>query len=189
MKRNVFAATIFLFALLLTGCLSVFEPVPTSTPPPTAIPLPTLAPTQAQVATLPLSTEESQLASVCSVDPLIASCAVPKVEERDKYCVEKLPYVQFAMAPGVTFESLDPTLKCADQGLRGGEQVIACTGQPLIAYELKICNAACNASALQVDPARCADGFGYSPEAGCCWPMPTDDAGCVIVQVNISACR
>jgi len=189
MKQKTFIA-VLLLALVLSGCqFSVFEPVPTSTlPPPTALPASTQAPTQEPLQTLAIPTD-SPLASVCSVDPLISTCAVPKVEERDKYCVEKLPYVQFAMAPGVTFEPLSPELKCNDQGIRGGEQVIACTGQTLIAYDLKICNSACKGSSLVADPSKCADGFGFSPDAGCCWPMPTDDQGCVIVKANIGACR
>ena len=187
MKRHTFPAIFLILSILLTGCgLNVFESVPTATSAPTAIPLPTnLPPTDAPA---PLGPGPTQSVPLCTVDPLISSCAVPKVEERDKYCVEKLPYVQFAMAPGVTFESLDPTLKCNDQGLRGGEQVIACTGQPLIAYDLKICNAACSPNALVAD-ARCPENYGFSADAGCCYPMPADDAGCVIVKVNISACR
>ncbi|MEW5938983.1 MAG: hypothetical protein AB1750_04925 [Chloroflexota bacterium] len=186
MKRYAFIATFLVLSVLLAGCLQIFVPAPTATLPPTAIPPATLAPTQTLQVLLPTDT---QLAPVCAVDPLLAACAVPQVEERAKYCAEKLPYVQFAMAPGVTFEPLDPALRCTDEGIRGGEQVITCTGQPLIAYDLKICNAACNPSALTVDPSKCAEGFGYSPEAGCCWPLPTDDQGCVIVKVNVGACR
>ncbi len=186
MKHYSFAIALVALSILLTGCLQVFEPVATATPPPTAIALPTQVPPTQPILLEPTAT---QFAAVCSVDPLIASCALPEVEERAKYCVEKHPYVQFAMAPGVTFESLDPALKCADQGIRGGEQMIACTGETLIAYDMKVCNAACNPSALQADPTKCAEGYGYSPEAACCWPMPADDAGCVLVRVNVGACR
>jgi hypothetical protein len=133
---------------------------------------------------------QTQPAQLCAVDPLVTSCAAPKVEERAKYCFEKLPYTQFAMAPGVTFEPVDPGLKCADQGIRNGEQVIACTGQNLYSYTLKVCNAACTAaSALTVDASKCAEGYGYSSEANCCWPIPKEDAGCTLVKVDIGTCR
>jgi hypothetical protein len=187
MKRYHFAILLFALSILLTGCLQVFDPVPTNTPPPTAIPLPTQVPPTLTEA--PIEPTPTQLITTCNVDPLVSACAAPKVDERDKYCVEKMPYVQFAMAPGVTFEPSDPGLKCADQGVRGGEQMIACTGQSLIAYDLKICNAACNSSALIEDPTKCAEGYGYSAEAGCCWPMPTTDSGCVLIKVNLGACR
>ncbi|MBV6396340.1 MAG: hypothetical protein HFACDABA_01938 [Anaerolineales bacterium] len=174
-------------SLLLTGCLTVFVPVETPTPTPTAQPTAAGAPTMPPITAAAPPTQ-AQSAPVCSVDPLVASCAAPQVEERSKYCVEKYPYVQFAVEPGVTFESLSPDMKCSDQGIRGGDQVIACTGQYLIAYDMKVCSAACSASALIVDD-RCAQGYGFSADAGCCWPLPTDDAGCVLVKVNIGACR
>jgi len=174
-------------SLLLTGCLTIFVPVGTPTSAPTAPQPAATAPIMPPATAVPLPTQ-AQSAPICSVDPLISSCAAPQVEERSKYCVEKYPYVQFAVEPGVTFESLSPDMKCSDQGIRGGDQVIACTGQYLIAYDMKVCKAACSASALSVDD-RCAQGYGFSPEAGCCWPLPTDDAGCVLVKVNIGACR
>ena len=186
MKQLLHALSMFVL-LLLTGCLTVFVPVSTPTPVSTALDLPLPAPTVV-IETAPPAPTQNQLAPICSVDPLVTSCAVPNVEERDKYCVEKYPYVQFAMAPGMTFESLNPELKCSDQGIRGGDQVIACTGQPLYAYDIKICSASCSASALIVD-GRCTQGYGYSADAGCCWPLPTTDAGCILVKVNIGACR
>lgn len=186
MKRIPFVAVIL--SVLLAGCITVFEPVATPTAAPTEILLPTNVPTQEPVQSVVPPTE-SQSVPLCTVDPLYTACAAPKVEQRDKYCVEKAPYNQYATAPGITFEAVEPGLKCADQGLRNGEQVIACTGQGLTSYTLKVCNAACSPSALTVDAAKCPDGYGYSAEASCCWPVPATDAGCVFIKVDIGACK
>ena len=190
MKRHLLPLTLLILSLLLAGCLTVFVPVDTPTPAPTTILLPTSAPSVAPIQSVTPEVTQSQAAPLCAVDPLVTSCAAPKVEERAKYCFEKLPYTQFAMAPGITFEAVEPGLKCADQGIRGGEQVIACTGQNLYSYTMKVCNAACVASAaLTVDAAKCAEGFGYSSSANCCWPIPAEDAGCVLVKVDIGTCK
>lgn len=191
MKRTlVLALAILASSLVLSACLTVFVPVSTPTPGPTAIELPTLAPT----SSLPLQTAapaatSSQFAQMCAVDPLVTSCAVPPVEQRDKFCVKKYPYVLIAAPPGVTFEPASPGLKCTDEGLRGGEQIISCTGPELFSYNLKVCNAACNASALDTAGGKCPAGYGYAVEGGCCWPVPTTDAGCVLFKVDVGTCN
>lgn len=186
MKHSFLTLILLILFAFLTGCTTIFVPVDTPTPAPTAILLPTSAPSATAAQSVATT---SQFAPTCAADPLVTACALPKVDERDKYCIEKIPYTQFATAPGVTFEAVDPGLKCTDQGIREGSRVIACTGTPLFSYSLKICSSSCNASALTVDAAKCPTGSGYSADAGCCWPMPSADAGCVLVKVNISACK
>lgn len=191
MKRaSFFALALLTLSVLLSGCLTVFVPVSTPTPGPTAIPLPTLAPTIASPleTALPASSQQPS-APMCAVDPLVTSCAAPAVEQRDKFCVKKYPYVLIAAPPGVTFEPATEGLKCTDEGLRGGDQIISCTGPELLSYNLKICNATCNASLLDTTSGKCAAGYGYSAEGGCCWPVPVNDSGCILFKVDVGTCN
>ena len=191
MKRVVVPALLTLILSLLTSsCLTVFVPVGTPTPGPTAIELPTLAPT-ASLPVEPVQPASTQLQSapMCAVDPLVSSCAAPNVEARDKFCVKKYPYVLVAAPPGVTFEPVSAGLKCTDEGLRGGDQIISCSGDYLTSYNLKICSAACSASLLDTTSGKCPTGYGYAAEGGCCWPVPATDAGCILFKVDIGACN
>lgn len=191
MKRTLFLALVFVtVSLLLSSCLTVFVPVDTPTPGPTTIELPTLAPT----SSLPLETAapastQLQSAPMCAVDPLVTSCASPTVEQRDKFCVKKYPYVLVAAPPGVTFEPATAGLKCTDEGIRGGDQIISCTGPDLLSYNLKVCNAACSVSLLDTASGKCPTGYGYAAEGGCCWPVPATDAGCILFKVDIGTCN
>ena len=176
-------------SLLLSGCLTVFVPVDTPTPGPTALEFPTLQPTSQSLETALPGATQAQSAPMCAVDPLVTSCAAPNVEQRDKFCVKKYPYVLIAAPPGVTFEPASVGLKCTDEGIRGGDQIISCTGPELLSYNLKICNAACNASLLDTASGKCPTGYGYALEGGCCWPVPAEDAGCILFKVDVGTCN
>lgn len=59
----------------------------------------------------------------------------------DTYCVEKIPYQNILLEPGVNFEITDSSgeLKCADSGTDvDGKNVITCTGKELWTSDLKI---------------------------------------------------
>jgi hypothetical protein len=178
-----------IMSMSITACLSVFVPVGTPTPIPTEQTLPTILPTVETLVTVSPAPSQSQYAAMCAVDPLISYCKSPVVEQRDKFCVKKYPYVLLATNPGVTFEPVTSGLKCTDEGIRGGDQIISCTGPDLLPYDLKVCNAACNTTALDTTSGKCQSGYGYSAEAQCCWPVPTDDSGCVIFKVEIGTCN
>lgn len=190
MKRALIPILVLtILSVLLSGCLTVFVPVSTPTPGPTALTFPTLQPTPLPLETgLPASTL-AQSAPMCAVDPLITSCAAPAVEQRDRFCVKKYPYALIAAPPGVTFEPATEGLKCTDEGIRGGDQIISCTGPELLSYNLKVCNAACNTSLLDTTSGKCPAGYGFAAEGGCCWPVPTDDAGCILFKVDIGSCN
>ena len=191
MKRALIPTLLLItLSVLLSGCLTVFVPVATPMPGPTAIEFPTLAPTSA----LPLQTAlpdstQTLFSPMCAVDPLVSSCAAPAVEQRDKFCVKKYPYVLVAAPPGVTFEPASVGLKCTNEGIRGGDQIISCTGPDLLSYNLKICNAACSASLLDTASGKCPSGYGYAAKGGCCWPVPATDTGCILFKVDIGTCN
>lgn len=189
MKGKFFLVSVLVPAYLLTGCITVFVPVITPTPPPTptAIILPTLPPPP--TATIVASPTTVQPAPVCSVDPFAGVCTVPSVSGLSKSCIAKIPYTLVGITPGSTFEILDEGMTCRDEKVRGGVQQYSCTGEQLYSYEVKVCNAACAAPSLQTDSARCAEGFGYSAAAGCCWSTSALEAGCVIYKVDIGGCQ
>ncbi len=185
MKSYAFPITMLVLTFTLAGCITVFVPANTPTPLPTIL-LPTNPP-PIQPATP--SATSPQSAPLCAADPLVSACAVPKAEERDKFCVKKVPYVLIAMSPGTKFDPADSGLICTDEGLRSGEQMASCTGKPLTTYDLKICSSACTAGAtLMAGTAQCPEGYGYNSAGNCCWPMPAPDAGCILFEVNVGAC-
>ena len=107
------------------------------------------------------------------------------------YCVEKIPYQNIAIAPGTTFESLDPTgeFKCQDSGtVVDGKNIITCTGKQLTAYQLKFTNSSCGASALATGTGQCQEGQGYDAAQNCCAPLTDTSAGSVTIKVNMGAC-
>lgn len=185
MKKYFYRAVIFVLSILLTGCLTVFVPVDTPTPAPTAIVLATLPPPTKAVTATPTAIQPAPL---CSVDPLVGACSVPSAAILSKSCVKKIPYTLVAFPPNSTFEIVEPGMTCKDEGVRGGQQNISCTGQQLYSYDLKICDPACSAPQLEADIGQCSEGYGYSAAAGCCWPTSTLEAGCVIFKVDIGFC-
>ena len=188
MKRYAIPFALIALSLLLVGCVSVFVPV--EAPTPTLLPmiiLPTNPPPVVPV--IPTATT-IQSAPLCTTDPLISACTPPSVEERDKACTKKIPYTFLVMPPGSTWEEIDPGLHCGDEGIRGGMQMISCTGTPLYSYDLKICNSTCSAGAtLMAGTNQCPEGYGFHPAGNCCWPMPAPDAGCIVYKVDIGACQ
>lgn len=184
MKGKIYFASVLVLASLLTGCITVFVPVDTPTPGPTAILLATLAPSPQSSTVSPIP----QQAPVCSSDPLSDDCSLPSASMLSKSCIKKIPYTLLGISPGASFEVTDPGLVCKDEGLRGGVQQVSCTGQQLTSYEIKVCNSLCNA-ALETDGSQCAEGYGYDAAAGCCWPIPDLETGCILYKVDIGGCQ
>lgn len=184
MKWQFSLASLFIFAAFLTGCITVFVPVPTPTPVPTAILLPTLpSPT---VVVIPTTT--SPQAPVCAVDPLAGACSLPTGGLLNKNCIKKVPYTFLGFTAGSTLEIADPALVCKDEGLRGGIQQFSCTGQELTSYNIKVCNPTCTVM-LESGTDRCEEGYGYSAQAGCCWPLSDVKPGCIEYKVDIGGCQ
>ena len=184
MKPTPALIVLFILSVLaLSACNSIFVPVPTLTPAPTAILLPTNP--------LPIAspTASAQSAPLCSLDPLAEACMPPFVEALDKFCVEKMPYVLLALPVGSTFQPADAGLTCTDEGVRDGAQMVSCTGQHLISYNLKVCNSTCSAAApLASRTGQCPESYGYNSGGNCCWPMPAPDAGCILFKVDVGTC-
>lgn len=180
MRKIVAAGLVLTF--LLSGCITVFEPVDTPTPPPTPIftstvYVPTSEPTQTEIPFAP----------ACGSDPLTEACSTPTVGALSRSCIKKVPYILLGIPPGSTFETLDPGLTCKDEKVRGGVQQYSCSGQQLYSYRVKVCNPGC-AAALTADELKCPPGDGFSESGACCWPLPSQDDGCVTHKVDVGGC-
>jgi hypothetical protein len=110
----------------------------------------------------------------------------------NKYCIEKVPYAIMSVPAGTTYESLDPDLACVDQLHSDGNLRVTChsvSSKQLWSYDIKVCNGACTAPALQMGTDQCQEGYGYDAANQCCAaPPPASGDGCTTYTVDIGAC-
>ncbi len=184
-----FYVLIALGALLLTACGAVATPPPVQptiiiiTPTPLSPPAGAL-PTPA--APTPAVTVASQYAPFCP-SAASSSCTAPTIEERDRYCVKKVPYTLVAIPLNATYEVLSSGFSCEKQAVVNNEQILACTGKQLYTFDLKLCNSACAAPTAAAGGGQCPSGYVYNATQKCC-AQANPDAGCVTVQVAIGGC-
>jgi len=182
--------------LLLTACggAAPAEPAPAVEQPPAVEP-PPAEPTPAEPAQpaepAPPEPTQPQYAPFCEAAP--AGCEAPTVEMLDnKYCIDKVPYAIMSVPAGTTYESLDPDMACVDQLHSDGSLRVTChsvTGKQLWSYDLKVCNGACSAPALEMGTGQCPDGYGYDSASMCCAaPSPASGDGCTTYTVDLGAC-
>ncbi|MDK1119571.1 MAG: hypothetical protein QGM50_12395 [Anaerolineae bacterium] len=188
MKTN---RVLFVFALatlfLLTACGGAAppEPAPVVEQPPATQPPATVEPTAPPAPTQPQYAPFCQAAST--------GCEAPTVEMLDnKFCVKKWPYAIMSVPAGSTYEPLDERLECQDQLHADGNLRITCNdieGRQLYSYDLKVCNGACTAPALEMGTGQCPDGYGYDSANLCCAaPAPSGGDGCTTYTVDLGAC-
>jgi hypothetical protein len=178
-----------LMVLFVSACGSP-APATQAAPPPVEV-VPTQAPAEAAAPTQQPAPAAQSFAPACQA---VTSCAAPDMKEIPgelNYCVEKIPYQNISVPPGTTFESLDPTgeFKCQDSGtVVDGKSILTCSGKELTAYNLKLTNATCGASALATGTGQCQEGQGYDAAQNCCAPLTDASAGSVTIKVNMGAC-
>jgi PBP1b-binding outer membrane lipoprotein LpoB len=185
----VFVAVI---AVLLTACggpAPASEPAPVVEQPPAAEPT-TAPPTAAPVE--PAAPAQPQYAPFCEA-AAATGCQAPAVQMLDnKYCIEKVPYAIMSVPAGTTYQSLDPDMECVDQLNADGSLRVTChsvTSKSLISYDLKVCNGACSAPALDMSSGQCPEGYGYDAASMCCSaPAPSSSDGCTTYTVDLGAC-
>ena len=196
MKKTTYLllATTVLVVLFASACGGSAAPATQAAPPveivPTTAPVDVVAPATAQQP----APSVQAFAPACQA---ATSCAVPVVEEMDTevtktYCVEKIPYQNILVPPGTAVEALDTSgdFKCKDSGtVVDGKTVLTCTGKQLWAYELKLTNTACSASALTTGTNQCQEGLGYDAAQNCCTPLTGGDSGSVTIKVNLGSCE
>lgn len=187
-------ATSAVFLLTACGGQAPAQPAPADQPsvvePAAPAPAEPAQPAEPVEPPPPPEPAQPEYAPFCDTAP--AGCEAPTVEMRDnKYCIDKVPYAIMAVPVGTTYESLDDDMMCVDQ-IAGDEMRISChsvTSKQLWSYDLKVCNSACAAPALQMDTGQCPDGYGYDPANTCCAaPEPSGSDGCITYQVDLGAC-
>ncbi len=183
MRRMIFWGVPAVF--LLAGCVTVFVTVEPPTPSPTSIILSTLPPPTDPVVASP---SPAPFTPACRADPLVEACSAPTAGMLSKSCIKKIPYTLVGISPGATFEILDAGMTCKDEKVRGNAHQYSCTGRQLYSYHVRVCNPDC-AAALAADSGQCPAGNGFSESAGCCWPLPAAEAGCVTYKVDIGGCQ
>ena len=182
-----------LFLLTACGGSAPAEPAPAVEQPPVTEPTVAPAPVEPTQVVEPPAPEptQPQYAPFCDAAP--AGCEAPTVEMLDnKYCVEKVPYAIMSVPAGTTYESLDPDFQCVDQMHSDGNLRVTChsvTGKELLSYDIKVCNGACTAPALQMGTGQCPEGYGYDAASMCCAaPSPASGDGCTTFTVDLGGC-
>jgi serine/threonine-protein kinase len=170
---------------LLRGRIMAFVLPPTHTP--TALPTstekpatPTAQPTETALPTL----TEIPLAPYCSPDTL--EVPIPKVLETNITCITKIPYTTVSIPLEATYESLNDAMTCDIAEIRDEDVLVACTGQQLYSYKLKVCNP--QPELPSSEAGRCPEGAGYNEANQCCVKPPAAGAGCVEFQVDMKSC-
>ncbi len=150
-------------------------PRPTNTPPPTAV-------TQAFFCVWD-----------ATPTPSLPACRLPEAEERDRFCVKKVPYTLIALPEGDTYRVLMPGIVCTDAGLKRGVQLVTCTGPQSYSFLLEICNPSCAALPTPtrdttVPSEICPPGFNYLSDRACCQAAGGASLGCVTLKFATRAC-
>jgi serine/threonine protein kinase len=179
--------------LILVGLAGFFffgSPRPSNSPPDAPLPTQTeeasraASPTSEALAVV--APTEPQFAPICQDAPAI--CEAPNADVLDKFCTNKVPYTLLAFPEGTTFEVVTSGFTCTDEGVRDGNQVISCTGQELVSFDLKVCNSACNTTETVSTGGQCPDGYGYDSGGQCCTAIPAPDSGCTVIKVDLRGC-
>lgn len=182
--------------VLLTACggpAPAAEPAPVVEQPPVVVeptnPPPVVEPVEPAA---PAEPAQPQYAPFCEA-AAATGCEAPTITLIDnKYCIEKVPYAIMSVPAGTTYESLDPDMVCVDQLHSDGNLRVTChsvTSKQLISYDLKVCNGACSAPALEMGTGQCPEGYGYDPANMCCSaPSPSSGDGCTTYTVDLGGC-
>ena len=188
-KYPVLFALIAVLLLALSACGGGPAPTPevVVVKETVVVEVPAAAPTAEPAAAQPAA---PQYAPMCAAAP--ADCQPPEIEMGDNsFCNEKQVYAIMSAPAGTTYESTDPTMKCVDQEHADGSLRITCwiPGEQLLAYDMKVCNSACAAPALDMNSDQCQEGYGYDAANGCCAQPPSGgEPGCALYTVNIGTC-
>jgi len=178
-----------LFLLSACGGGAPAEPAPVEEQPVVEPPTPAPAPVE-PTEPPPQEPTEPQYAPFCEGAP--TSCEAPTIEMLDnKYCIQKVPYAIMSVPVDTTYESLDPDMTCIDEIVSGTKRITchSVTSKQLWSYDIKVCNGACSAPALDMNSGQCPSGYGYDAANTCCAaPAPSGGDGCTTYRVDIGAC-
>lgn len=181
MKKNTFILLGAILAAVLLAACGGAQP---------AAPAPAQQAAQ-PVQAAPPASDGAAYAPFCAAGSVCAAPAVGDTDPINTYCVEKIPYQNLSLDPGVVFESLDPSgeLRCYDSGtVVDGKHIITCTGKQLWKYQLQLTGAGCGGAALAAGTGQCPEGYGYDAAGGCCSPLGGGTGGSTVITINMGAC-
>ncbi len=152
---------------------------------PTLVPVPTDTPTSTAVT--------QALFCVWNETPTPSSsqCALPTGDQRDQFCVNKIPYTLIAIPAGDTYQVTTAGFTCDDAGVKNNFQLLTCTGPRSYTFNLQVCNTACavpTSAATATPSPRCPSGYDYLADRQCCQGAATTPNGCVTLSFDTSSC-
>jgi len=127
-------------------------------------------------------------APMCQQPKEVSPPLLSLIKETNRACNSGVPYTTIAIPKGATYTPVDSTeFKCTHVGVKGDSDLIACTGKPLFAFDLKVCMPV-PLPTLVTDSNKCPSGTGFDEGNQCCAQLPPADAGCVIFKTGTTGC-
>ena len=176
-------------------------PVLTTSPAETGTSIPTASLTET-VTPVPTATEfvvlvpatpkfapfcEPSSANVFTPTPL--QCQMPIAEQSSLFCSSKLPYNLILINPGSTYEISNADVTCSDGGMKGGKQILTCTGPMAASFELRVCDPACAIPTFQAETTHCPQDYRFDEILQCCEQEPQPiDQNCVVLKLQTKSC-
>ena len=174
-------------------------PVPPPSPSETETVLPTTRPTETIVS---VPTEvilpdagtpkfapfcEPSSANVFTPTPL--QCQMPIAEQSSTFCSSKVPYNLILINAGSTYEISNEEITCSDAGMKGGKQILTCTGPMASYFELRVCDPACAIPTFQAETTHCPQDYQFDEFLQCCEQRPQPiDQNCVVLKLQTKSC-
>jgi len=143
---------------------------------------------QPTLVTAPTNTEQPQIvapafAAACSPD---VSFPLSTGRETDNFCVQKIPYASFKMEDTAQYQVLNTDGgKCRVEATKNGETILSCTGPSFTVIHLKVCKVP---ELSTQELAQCDAGSTYNTENQCCVPVPREEAGCKLIDIQLKGC-
>jgi serine/threonine protein kinase len=133
----------------------------------------------------PTATEQPAVsfAPFCAED---VAFPVPQARVTNMVCTAKRPYTSVTITEGSTFEVLHPDGTCRIEATSRGNHVLSCTGPDFLVMDLKVCNPPTLSSE---DLSQCSADATFNSENQCCVPVPTEEAGCTVIEVRLRGCN
>ncbi|MBL8098588.1 MAG: serine/threonine protein kinase [Anaerolineales bacterium] len=152
---------------------------------PDATPTATIVAEQPTLTTVPITeTSAPAFASACSADITFATPAEARLT--DNRCQQRRPIASFAISADAEFELLNPEGSCRIESSSASRKVLSCTGPDFMPLKLKVCQP------LQLSTEelnQCSPDSTFDSANQCCVAIPPEEAGCVILEVQLRGCN
>lgn len=154
--------------------------------PPEPVVTATIVETQPTLTTVPVTDtiEPVTFAPACSANVTFPTPAEARLT--DNRCQQRIPYATFAISSDAEFELLNQEGSCQIESTSGGRKVISCTGPDFMPAQLKVCQPL-QLSAEELN--QCSADSTFDSANQCCVAIPPQDAGCIILEVQLRGCN